>query len=42
MKMEVINMLGKIICFAGGAIFGLVITCCFVAAGKDDERTGIK
>lgn len=35
-------MLGKILCFLGGAIFGLVITCCFVAAGKDDERAEIK
>ncbi len=35
-------MLGKILCFAGGAVFGLAITCCFVAARKDDERSGIK
>lgn len=35
-------MLGKILCFAGGAIFGLVITCCFVMAGKEDERNGLK
>lgn len=35
-------MLGKVLCFAVGAVFGLVITCCFVAAGKADERAGIK
>ena len=34
-------MLGKILCFAGGAVFGVAITCCFVAARKD-ERSGIK
>lgn len=35
-------MLAKILCFAGGTIFGLVITCCFVAAGRADEESGIK
>ena len=35
-------MLGKVLCFAAGAVFGLVITCCFVVAGQDDERSGIK
>lgn len=35
-------MLAKILCFAGGTIFGLVITCCFVVAGKEDERNGLK
>ena len=27
---------------AAGAVFGLVVTCCFVVAGQDDERSGIK
>ena len=35
-------MLAKILCFTGGAIFGVVITCCFVAAGKGEEESGIK
>lgn len=35
-------MLVKFLCFTGGAVFGLVITCCFVAAGWEDERNGIK
>ena len=32
----------NILCFAGGAAFGIVMLCCFIAAGKDDERMGIK
>ena len=35
-------MLAKILCFAGGTLFGLIMTCCFAAAGKEDERVGIK
>jgi len=35
-------MLVKILCFAGGAVFGLVVTCCLVAGGREDERNGIK
>ena len=39
---EGILMLINILCFAGGAVFGVVTLCCFIVAGKDDERTGIK
>lgn len=35
-------MLGKILCFATGSMFGFVIACCIVSAGKGDERIGIK
>lgn len=35
-------MSAKILCFAGGRLFDLIMTCCFAAAGKDDERAGIK
>ena len=35
-------MLAKILCFAGGTIFGLIVTCCCVAAGRADEESGIK
>ena len=35
-------MLAKILCFAGGAIVGVVITCCFVAAGRSDGESGTK
>lgn len=35
-------MLINILCFAGGAAFGVVMLCCFIVAGKDDERMGIK
>lgn len=35
-------MLAKILCFAGGAIFGVAITCCFVAAGRSDGESGTK
>lgn len=35
-------MLINILCFAGGAAFGIGMLCCFIVAGKDDERTGIK
>lgn len=35
-------MLAKILCFAGGAILGLIITSCCVVAGREDERNGIK
>ena len=34
-------MLVNILCFIAGGIFGLVMMCCFVAAGnadKDDEN----
>ena len=34
-------MLAKILCFAGGAIFGVALTCCFVVAGRSDEESGI-
>ena len=36
------KMFINILCFAGGAAFGVVMLCCFIAAGKDDERMGIK
>ena len=36
------QMIVNILCFVGGAWFGLVITCVLVAAGRDDERMGIK
>ncbi len=32
------NIIGYIIAFALGAFFGLVMTCCFVAASQADER----
>ena len=32
------QIIGYIIAFALGAFFGLVITCCFVAASQEDER----
>lgn len=35
-------MLINILCFAGGAAFGVGMLCCFIVAGKDDERMGIK
>lgn len=35
-------MLAKILCFAGGTLLGLIMACCFVAAGKDDERSELK
>lgn len=35
-------MIVNILCFVGGAWFGLLITCVLVAAGRDDERMGIK
>lgn len=35
-------MIVNILCFVGGAWFGLVMTCLFVAAGKEDERMGLK
>ncbi len=35
-------MLKIIVSFILGAAFGLGITCCFVAAGHEDERMGIK
>lgn len=35
-------MLGNILCFIAGGIFGVVIMCCFVAAGDADERNGLK
>lgn len=35
-------MSAKILCFAGGRLFDLIMTCCFAAAGKDDERPAIK
>lgn len=35
-------MIVNILCYVGGALFGLVMTCLFVAAGKEDERMGLK
>ncbi len=35
-------MLAKILCFIGGAAFGVVAMCVFITAGQDDERSGIK
>ena len=35
-------MLGKILCFAVGAIFGVALMCLFTIAGKEDERAGLK
>lgn len=35
-------MLKIVISFILGAAFGLGITCCFVAAGREDERMGLK
>lgn len=29
-------------CFVLGALFGVVIMCLFVAAGSEDERSGMK
>ncbi len=36
------SMLGYIISFILGGIFGVAIICCCVVAGHDDERMGIK
>ena len=36
------SMLGCIISFILGGIFGVAIICCCVVAGRDDERMGIK
>lgn len=33
-------MLGKILCFAGGTIFGVVIMCVMAIAKDADERMG--
>ena len=43
-KMKVRNciMLAKILCFIGGAAFGVAAMCVFITAGQDDERSGIK
>lgn len=35
-------MLGIIISFVLGTMFGLVITCVCVAGGREDERNGCK
>lgn len=35
-------MLGYIISFIAGGIFGVVMMCCFIVAGDADERMGIK
>ena len=35
-------MIVKLLIFAGGALFGMVVICCLVAGGKSDERSGIK
>lgn len=35
-------MLAKILCFIGGAAFGVAAMCVFITAGNDDERLGIK
>ena len=29
-------------CFVGGAVFGVVIMCLCVVAGREDERNGMK
>lgn len=36
------SMLGYIISFILGGLFGVAIICCCVVAGRDDERMGIK
>ena len=36
------KMLGKILCFAAGTIFGVALMCVFTVAGKEDERMGMK
>ena len=36
------NIVINILCFSAGACFGLVITALLVAAGRDDERNGLK
>lgn len=41
-RMEEKKMFAKILCFVGGAVFGLVITSCCVIGGQDDERNGCK
>ena len=35
-------MLGNILCFIAGGIFGVVIMCCLAVAGDTDERNGLK
>lgn len=35
-------MIVKLLIFAGGALFGMVVISCFVAGGNSDERSGIK
>lgn len=35
-------MLAKILCFISGGIIGVMISCCFVVAGKADEESGMK
>lgn len=35
-------MLAKILCFIGGAAFGVAAMCVFITAGQDDERSGCK
>lgn len=32
-------MIGLIISFAAGVLFGIVVMCCCVAAGSEDRRT---
>ncbi len=36
------SMLGYIISFILGGIFGVAIICCCVVAGKEDERMSLK
>ena len=36
------KMLGKILCFAIGGMFGFVFACCLSMAGREDERMGLK
>ena len=36
------GILVNIACFVGGTIFGVITMCLFIAAGRDDERNGMK
>lgn len=36
------SMLGYIISVILGGILGIVVMCCFIAAGDEDKRMGLK
>jgi len=42
MRGEIVSILINVLCFMGGAIFGIAFLCIFIAAGKADEEAGIK